>query len=70
MTKYVSKFMKPMHITIKTNVCVSDSKRTLDIDMLCVVKVLAKSAANKSVFGIKDITHFNVKYLLFNRKNE
>lgn len=48
MTKYVSKFMKPMHIAIKTNVCVSDSKRTLDIDMLCVVKVLAKSAVNKS----------------------
>lgn len=48
MTKYVSKFTKPMHITIKTNVCVSDSKRTLDIDMLFVVKVLAMSAVNKS----------------------
>lgn len=37
-----------MHITIRSNVCVSESKRTLDFEMLLVVKVLAKSAVNKS----------------------
>lgn len=48
MTEYVSRFMKPMHITIKSNVCVSDSKRTLDFEMWLVVKVLAMTAVNKS----------------------
>lgn len=37
-----------MHITLRNNVCVSESKRTLDFEMLLVVKVLEKSVVNKS----------------------
>lgn len=48
MMKYVFKFMKFMYIIIKINVCVLDLKCILDIDMLCVVKVLVKSVVNKS----------------------
>lgn len=61
-----------MHITIRSNVCVSESKRTLDFEMLLVVKVLEKSAVNKSgrcsyqsVFEIKDIPNIAFQSFIY-----
>lgn len=48
MMEYMFRFMKFMYKIIRSNVCVLDLKCILDIDMLCVVKVLVKSVVNKS----------------------
>lgn len=49
-----------IHITIRSNVCVSDSKRTLDFEMWPVVKVMAMSAVNKWTLLIPNV--FTTKY--------
>lgn len=49
-----------IHITIRSNVCVSESKRTLDFEMWPVVKVMAMSAVNKWTLLIPNV--FTTKY--------